>query len=176
MDVQQAKLVMGFRTGIPADGDTMALRLGTVILGGTPSSRLFKNVRERLSLCYYCAARCDWHKGVLMVDSGVQEDKAEQVRTEVLRQLEELQQGRFDPEELDIARRAMMDQFGSVSDSTGFLDSWYTDQLRTGRVMTPEEAEARVQEVTAAEIAQAMSGIRPELFYLLAGPEEVPNE
>lgn len=176
IDVQQAKLVMGFRTDVPADGDTMALRLGTVLLGGTPSSRLFQNVRERLSLCYYCAARCDWHKGVLMVDSGVQEDKAEQVRTEVLHQLAELQQGRFDPEELDIARRAMMDQFGSVSDSAGMLDSWYTDQLRTGRMVTPEEAEARVQEVTAEEIARAMSGIRPELFYLLTGPEEVSNE
>ncbi|MBQ9081898.1 MAG: insulinase family protein [Clostridia bacterium] len=174
-EAQQAKLVMGFRVQLPEDGNTMPLRLGTVLLGGTPSSRLFKNVRERLSLCYYCAARCDWNKGVLMVDSGVQEDKAAQVRAEVLHQLEELQQGRFDAEELEIARRAMIDQFGSVSDSVGMLDGWYTDQLRTGSIMTPEEAEARIQAVTAEDIAQALSGVRPELFYLLAGQEEVPN-
>lgn len=176
-DAQQAKLVLGFRSTMTDAEDTMALRLGTVVLGGTPSSRLFQNVRERLSLCYYCAARCDWHKGVMFIDSGVQEDKAEQAKEEILRQLKLLQNGEFDEEELNIARRAMLDQFGSVSDSTGFLDNWYTEQLRTGRIMTPEEAEARVQAVTAQEIAAALSTVKPELFYLLAGPvKEVDGE
>lgn len=171
-DAQQAKLVLGFRADPAAKVNDMAMRLGTVVLGGTPSSRLFQNVRERLSLCYYCAARCDWHKGVLLVDSGVQEDKAEEAKAEILRQLALLQTGDFAQEELDIARRAMIDQFGSVSDSTAFLDRWYTEQLRTGRILTPEEAVAQVQAVTAADIAAALSAVKPELYYLLAGPEQ----
>ena len=171
-DVQQAKMVLGFRSTMAEPQDMMALRLATVVLGGTPSSRLFQNVRERLSLCYYCAARCDWHKGVLMIDSGVQEDKAEEARTEILHQLTELQAGHFTEEELAIARRAMIDQFGTVSDSPAFLDNWYTEQLRSGEVLTPEQAEARVQAVTAEQVTAAIATVKPELFYLLAGADK----
>lgn len=176
VDVQQAKLVMGFRSTMAEPQDMTALRLATVLLGGTPSSRLFQNVRERLSLCYYCAARCDWHKGVLMIDSGVQEDKAEEAKAEILRQLNDLQNGRFTEEELDIARRAMIDQFGTVSDSPAFLDGWYTDQLRAGTVLTPEQAEARVRAVTAAEVTAAIATVKPELYYMLAGTAEKETE
>lgn len=168
-DAQQAKLVIGLRSTMAEPQDLMALRLGTVLLGGTPSSRLFQNVRERLSLCYYCAARCDWHKGVLFIDCGVQEEKAREARDEIFRQLTELQAGHFTEEELNIARRAMIDQFGTVSDSPALLDSWYTEQLRAGTMLTPAQAEERVRAVTSDQIQAALATIRPEILYVLAG-------
>ena len=68
MDVAQAKLVMGFRTGIAVPGgDVTAMRLMSALFGGTPHSKLFLNVREKLSLCYYCSSSYDRHKGKMCI-------------------------------------------------------------------------------------------------------------
>lgn len=72
MEVRGSKLVLGFRAGTAEpDGDVAAARLMNALLGGTPHSLLFRNVREKLSLCYYCASSYDRLKGILLVDSGV---------------------------------------------------------------------------------------------------------
>ena len=58
MDITQAKLVIGLRSGMThAEDDYFAFRVMTDIFGGGPYSRLFLNVREKMSLCYYCSAR-----------------------------------------------------------------------------------------------------------------------
>ena len=58
----------------------MAARLMNALLGGTPHSLLFRNVREKLSLCYYCASSYDRLKGLLLIDSGVEEQNAEKAK------------------------------------------------------------------------------------------------
>ena len=72
MEVAQSKLVLGFRTGKIQAEEKPAFKLMAAIFGGTPHSKLFLNVREKLSLCYYCAARCNINKGFLLVESGVE--------------------------------------------------------------------------------------------------------
>ena len=64
MDVSQAKMVIGMRTGMrDKNDDYVAYRVMTDIFGGGPYSRLFLNVREKMSLCYYCGARLLRDKG-----------------------------------------------------------------------------------------------------------------
>ena len=83
LEVAQSKLVMGFRTQIAAPQKEMsAVRLMTAMFGGTPHSKLFLNVREKLSLCYYCTARYNRHKGILLVESGVETKNIEAAKKE----------------------------------------------------------------------------------------------
>ena len=57
LDVTQGKLAMGFRTGVDVrDAAYPALTLVNAVYGGTTTSKLFMNVRERLSLCYYASS------------------------------------------------------------------------------------------------------------------------
>jgi len=85
MEVSQSKLVMGLRTG---EGSSMehanARRVFAALFGGTPFSKLFMNVREKLSLCYYCAARYDNATGILMVDSGVEAANKQKALEEIM--------------------------------------------------------------------------------------------
>lgn len=168
VDALQSKLVMGFRSTVRSPQNTMPLRLAVALYGGTATSRLFLNVRERLSLCYYCMARYDRRKGVMFVDSGVQGENAEQAQAEILRQLAELQAGRFEEHELTEARLSMLDQIGTVSDSPAYLDNWYAGQLNDP-LQTPEEAERALEAVTREEVIAALQTMKPELFYLLRG-------
>ncbi len=72
-DVSQAKLTLGLRTNISFSHPLYnASVLYSNILGGGASSKLFKNVREKASLCYYIFSRVEKYKGILLISSGIE--------------------------------------------------------------------------------------------------------
>ena len=115
MSVNQSKMVLGFGTGTGAGEETVpANRLMAAVLGGTPSSKLFVNVREKLSLCYYCAARYDTYKGLLIIDSGVENQNIEKAEKEILAQLDAVRQGDFTEEEYTSALLSLKNAYSGV--------------------------------------------------------------
>lgn len=120
MDVAQGKLVMGFRTGTATpDEEVPATRLMAALFGGTPNSKLFLNVREKLSLCYYCSASYNSMKGIMLVQSGVEVKNMERAKEEILRQLDEVKQGNFDESEVEAAKMSLCNSYRTLSDSLG---------------------------------------------------------
>jgi predicted Zn-dependent peptidase len=106
LDVTQGKLAMGFRTCIDAwDEDYPALMLLNAVYGGTTTSKLFLNVRERLSLCYYASSGLMKYKDVMLVSSGVEFSKVGQAQDEILAQLQACKDGGFTDDELEWAAR-----------------------------------------------------------------------
>ena len=90
MDVTQAKLAMGYRA---ASEDTPALLLANLIFGGYSNSKLFLNVREKLSLCYYASSTYVRSKGILTVSSGIEAANYDRAVAEIMAQLEEKYDG-----------------------------------------------------------------------------------
>lgn len=183
MAVNQSKLVMGFRVGIAEpDREVAAARLMNALLGGTPHSLLFRNVREKLSLCYYCASSYDRIKGVLLVDSGVEAAKAQEARAEILRQLDRLRQGDFTDEDLESARRSIVNQFLSVDDLQGNRSSWYLGQCHRGGetcpavFTTPEEAVGQLAQVTREDVRAAAEKVTLLCVYQLKAEEKEAEE
>jgi len=172
MEVNQSKLVMGFRyCGENLAGDIPALRLMNALLGGSPHSLLFRNVREKLSLCYYCASSFDRLKGVLLIDSGVEEDKAELAREEILRQLDAIRGGEFSDAELDAARLSAVNSFLSVDDNQDSLGYWYVGQCIDGRLTSPETAAEQIGGITREQVSGVAGMIIAGAVYMLAGQE-----
>ena len=170
MEVGQCKLVMGFRTGVAEpDGDVMAARLMNALLGGTPHSLLFRNVREKLSLCYYCASSYDRLKGLLLVDSGVEEQNTEKAKEEILRQLEAIRQGNFTQEDLESARLSACSSFAAVEDSQPSQAGWYLGQSLLPQVITPAQAAQEIAAVTRERVMAAAQRVTLGSVYLLAG-------
>ena len=171
--VAQSKLCMGFAAGLdPHSPELPAMRLMTALLGGTPTSKLFLNVREKRSLCYYCAARYDTLKGVLLVDSGVEHDKAEETKAAILEELEAVRRGDFTDEELEFARLSLQNSYRSVGDSAYGLDSFYLTQALLGIEETPEDQGAQIAAVTREEVCAAARRLTLDTVYLLTGSGE----
>lgn len=173
MDVAQSKLVMGFRSGVavPDDG-VMAMRLMSALFGGTPHSKLFLNVREKLSLCYYCSSSYDRHKGILMVQSGVEQKNIEKAREEILRQLQAVKDGDFSGEDLDAAKMSVANSFRTMSDYLGGLEFWYLGQAFEKNVLTPEQNAETVSKITKEQVIQAAQTVSLDTVYQLTGKEE----
>ena len=174
MPINQSKLVMGFRTECAEpDEDVTATRLMNAVLGGTPSSLLFRNVREKLSLCYYCSSSYDRMKGVLLVQSGVDEANAARAEEEILRQVEALKNGEFTADDLEAARRCVVQSFESVGDSQSGAAMWYITQTLLPRQSDPEEIRRMVEAVDRDAVIRAAKRLRCECVYLLAQEETV---
>jgi predicted Zn-dependent peptidase len=173
MDVAQAKLVIGFRAGTASpDEDVMATRLMTALYGGTPHSKLFLNVREKMSLCYYCSSQYDRYKGIIMVGSGVEQQNIEKARKEILHQLEEVQNGNFDDNDLESAKMSVANSFRSVADYLGGLEYWYLCQTLEGAMCTPEQSAENITKVTRQQVIDAAKKVTLDTVYTLTGQEE----
>lgn len=173
MEVAQSKLVMGFRTQIAApQKEIVAARLMTAMFGGTPHSKLFLNVREKMSLCYYCAARYNSNKGIMTVESGVETQNIEAAKNEILNQLEEMKRGNFTEEELQSAKLSICNSYRTIGDYLGSTESWYISQIFMPDTQTPEQAAEEISKVTREEIIAAAQKVTLDTIYRLVGTEE----
>lgn len=172
MPVTQAKLIMGFRAGTAAPENTDAVNLACVIWGGSPNAKLFANVREKMSLCYYCWSYIELKKGIIFVDSGIEEDNYDKARSEILHQLDELKKGNFTDDELRFAKLYLQNSLTQVSDSVYSLFAYYLIQAVAGKIRTPQQAVDAMKGVTREEIIKAANGIKLDTVYMLAGIKE----
>jgi predicted Zn-dependent peptidase len=170
MDVVQSKLVMGFRTACAEpEKEVPAMKLFNALFGGTPSSKLFLNVREKLSLCYYCSSSFNPIKGILLVQSGVETKNIDRAKQEILHQLKEVQNGNFDDDELSAAKLSLCNSYRTLSDSLDGLEAWYLSQTFHPQVKKPEEEAELVQSVTREQVVEAARKITLDTVYRLEG-------
>lgn len=174
MAVSQGKLVMGFRLGeCMEEPDLPSLYVFNALFGGGVTSKLFAEVRERLSLCYYAASLVDTHKGLLIADSGIDFDKFELVRDEILRQLDAIKNGDFTDSELTSARSCVASDLRSVAHSQGALEGFYLANAVDGVDCDPMALAELAENVTAQEVrAVAQSAVLDAVYFLRSNGEE----
>lgn len=177
MDVAQGKLVMEFTTNTGGSViSTAAFSVMCDLFGGGPYSLLFANVREKLSLCYYCAARSNRFKGIMTVDSGVEQQNAAAAEEEILRQLEVIKSGGFSDDDLAASKLGKADRIRTMFDSARETESFYMSQVFDDTSCTMEELLEAVSSVTREQIIEAAQNIKPALFYMLKPKEDGENE
>ena len=172
LDVTQGKLAMGFRTCIDAwDEDYPALMLLNAVYGGTTTSKLFLNVRERLSLCYYASSGLMKYKDVMLVSSGVEFSKVGQAQDEILAQLQACKDGGFTDDELEWARRSVVSTLMTTLDAQSRLEDYWLGQAAAGLTEAPDELAQRVERTTRAQVQAAAQKLTLDTVYFLKGKE-----
>ena len=174
MDVTQGKLAMGFRTGgvTMASGEFPALLVCNALYGGSANSKLFLNVREKLSLCYYASSMLDKVKGLMVVSSGVEFAQFDRAQEAILAQLDGVKQGNFTKEELTAAIRAVVNGLRGRQDSQGQMeDDRLTCLLFHPAAGEGEDLIAAVEAVTADQVVQAAQKLKLDTVYRLTGKE-----
>lgn len=177
MDVTQGKLAIGFRLGeCMEDPDMAALRVLNAVFGGGVSSKLFMNVREKLSLCYFAGSGIDLDKGILFVLSGIEVENYDTALAEIFRQLEAVKSGDITPDELSAAKASLVSDLHSVSDSAGTLEAFWLNQNLLGLDYGPDVMAALIEDVTQEDVIAAAADIQCDMVYFLKGTKEDENE
>lgn len=167
---KQGNLVMGFRTGtVLADGDYPRMALLSELYGGSATSMLFMNVREKMSLCYYCTAMPEAVKGVMFVRAGIENKNFAKARDAILEQLELLKKGVFTEDMLANAKLSLINAYREISDNPQSLQNWYIGRMLSGITQSPEEAIKVVRNITKEEIVATAAKITLDTVYFLEG-------
>lgn len=173
LDVAQGKLTMGFRTGgiTAASPQYPALVLCNALFGGTTTAKLFLNVREKLSLCYYASSALQKYKGTMVVSSGVECSNQKRAEDEILAQLEACRRGQLEDWEIAGARAYTASSLRSILDSQGRQEDWWLGQAVAGLGQSPEELAQAVERVSVEDAVEAAKALSLDTIYFLKGKE-----
>lgn len=170
---KQGNLVIGFRTGtVLQDGDYPCMALFNELLGGSATSMLFMNVREKRSLCYFCSSFVEAIKGVLFIRAGIDNANYQVARDEILRQISLLKLGKFTLDALNAAKMSLINAYREIDDQPQALQNWYIGRALSGIEQSPREAIEAVRAVTAEKIIEMASRITLDTVYFLEGIPE----
>jgi len=170
MEVSQGKLCMGFTTPITnRTADFPAMQMLNTIFGSGMTSKLFMNIREKMSLCYSIGSGYYGTKGIVTVSAGIDFDKEEVTRQEVLRQLKACQEGDITDGELTAARQAILSSLRSTHDSPGAIEGYYATAALSGMGMTPRQYMAAIEAVTKEQVVAAANSLQLHTTYFLKG-------
>ncbi len=174
LDVNQGKLAMGLRTGITADDpDYYSLLVGNSILGSGAHSKLFNNVREKMSLCYYAYSRLDKYNGLMLIGSGIEFENYQKTKDAVIDEINNVKNGNFTDEELAIAKEYIISTYRSYEDSPGYLADYYLACSFFDKLPSLAQACELVNAVSREGVLNAFSNVELDTVYFLNGKEPV---
>ena len=169
MDVNQCNMIMVFKSDCD---DYYALSMMNILFGDASFSKLFLNVREKLSLCYFCSSSLFFSKNAVLVGCGTDRDKVEQARDEILHQLDEMCRGNISDKEINDTFMSVSNTIRSAGDTLSSYSNWFFDRIFYDHPHDPAEYIEEFRKVTKERIVQAACSLKLDTFYCLAGKEE----
>ncbi len=173
MEVTQGKLSMGFTTGITTKDKLFpAMVVFNTLFGGDMTSKLFVNVREKQSLCYYISSALISTKGIMTLSCGIETKDYRKTVDEIMKQLSLCQQGQITEAELSAAKKAIASGLRSVEDSLASMEEITTLHVLGGICMDTAAYLQAILEVTAEDVAAVAQSIRLDTVFFLKGVQE----
>ncbi len=170
LPVPQSKLVLTLSSGADLRSDDIyTAMVYNEILGGSPTSKLFTNVREKKSLCYYCSSVLDFYKGYFSVASGIRLENRAETEAAILYEVEQMRAGHISALELENAKRYLASVYTSLYDSASSIESYFLSRGIYGVSVTPEETRAAIARVTREDVVRFSSRVTLSSVYFLAG-------
>ncbi|GAA0231825.1 EF-P 5-aminopentanol modification-associated protein YfmF [Metaclostridioides mangenotii] len=169
MDITQGKLVMGYRANVDyMDNDKYySLVVGNSVFGGGAHSKLFNNVREKESLCYYVYSSVEKYKSIMFVSSGIEAQNYEKAVKIIKEQLEDLKNGKITDQEISNSKSALINSAKSVTDNIGGMSEFSFAQSFAKTNSTVEDLIKSIEKVTVDDIVNAVKDIELDTVYFL---------
>ncbi len=173
MDVAQGKLALGFLTNIePGDEYSDALTVFNSVFGAGAHSKLFNNVREKLSLAYYASSMLEKQKGMLVVNAGIEFDNFRKAYDETLVQLEEIRSGNISEHEFVSSISSIVNTLNSYYDDQRAMAVYYLTEKIKGTNLSLDAYIENIKKVTPDEVAEVARKLQLDTVYFLKGKEE----
>ncbi len=171
-DVSQANLIIGLSSSYE---DLYTVKLLSAVLGGGTSSKLFVNVRENASLCYFAGSMFDMFRRAMFMYCGIDPKNAKTAEDALFYQLDLCKKGDITDEEIKNAKKSMIDDLITLEDSPFSLESFWLRASVTGDERSPLELASQIKEIDGAKLSEAAESMKLSIVYLLTGMEAAEN-
>jgi predicted Zn-dependent peptidase len=159
---EQVNLALGVRAYPVGHKDELALKILGIILGGSMSSRLFINLRERNGLAYYVRTQVENYTdtGYLATFAGVPKDKIEEAIKIIIEEYNKIKNEIVNEEELRRVKDMVKGRTVLGLESSDNLANWYAKQLTLrNKANTPEEYFKKIEKISAKDIQRVAKEI-----------------
>ena len=172
LDVTQGKLVIGYdveasKQEIEDEKFRYIGMLYNAILGGTATSKLFQNVREKASLAYTASSSFSYYTGNIFVNAGIEIDNFEKATEIIKEQIEDMKQGNFSEEDIENAKKTIVSNIAGISDEQDTEIIYFLGQELSGRNISLQQYAQFVQDVKKDEIEDFARKININTIYFL---------
>ena len=171
-DVTQGKLVIGY--DVEANKEEIENKkiryIGMVynaILGGTATSKLFRNVREKASLAYTANSSFSYYTGNIFISAGIEIDNFEKTTEIIKEQIEAMKQGLFSEEEIENAKKVIVSNIEEISDEQDTEIIYFLGQELSKNDVSLEQYAKFIKQVNREEIEDFAKKVKINTIYFL---------
>lgn len=171
MDVTQGKLIMGFCFPQTSNDYRCTAMVFNAIFGGSTTSKLFNNVREKLSLAYYANTRMSFSKGIIFARSGIEISKYDETKNEILNQLNAIKNGEITCEELENSKAHIINLYSALEDDPESTVSLVSGWITENETRSPDEIIKGIEKVTMEQVVDFAKNVVLKAIYFLKNKE-----
>ncbi len=170
--INQAKVNIGYLLPIRyQDNEFYEAAIFNIVFGGDVHSRLFLNVREKHSLCYYVRSQYEPFKGFIYVFAGIDKARVELALKVIDEQLADLKKNLISDEELMYSKQSYINSLKEVEDNQNRqLDAFYIKEVLN--LDNIDEMIPKVNAVTKEQVRNMARKLTKDTLYILT-PEEM---
>lgn len=167
LDIAQGKLVIGANIFNTNEKSKYIASVYNAILGGTATSKLFQNVREKASLAYTTNSSYVKNKNNIIIRAGIEISNYDKAVEIIKQQLEEMQNGNFTNDELNNAKTCIVSNIKFIPDEQDTSISYYFGQEMANSCVSVEEYQKSIEAVTRKEVEELAKNIKVDTIYFL---------
>lgn len=167
MEVTQGKLIIGLDINIEDEKQKYKVSVYNAILGGSATSKLFQEVREKASLAYSASSNFVRHKGNIMISCGIEIKNYEKALEIIRKQLEDMKQGNFTDEDLENSKKGIISGLKGIEDEQDTEITYYFGQELSGNDVSSEQYIGEIQRVSKEDVMDVANLVNINTIYFL---------
>lgn len=148
-----------------------------IILGNSPTSKLFQNIREKMSYAYTISSSINRLDGMFVISAGISSKNYESTKNEVMNQIKEMKQGLFNDKDINDAKEVILSIIEEINDNPWSIIDHYNNYLYFG-ADTIENQIQEINKIQKDDIVNVANKINIDTVFLLKEDEyeEIQNQ
>lgn len=167
MDINQGKLIIGLDVLKESDMDKYTTLVYNAILGGTPTSKMFQNVREKNSLAYTASSSFLSQKANVFIKCGIDIENYEKAIKIIKEQIEDMKKGNFTNKNIQEAKTNIISTINFIPEEQDTELMYYFSQELSGSENSLEEYINKINFISKEDIINLANRIQINTIYFL---------
>lgn len=167
----QSVISYGLRLADVNEMDFYAINVYNAILGGTPSSKLFQNFREKESLAYTVRSRYYRFKDIIIIYAGINKENFEKAKIVIEKQINDIKSGKITDEEFNASKQSLISDLKGWNDSKISLSKMLISNLIVNKTsnISIEDMVSNIEKITKDDVVYIAKKVEVEKIYFLGG-------
>ena len=167
MDVMQGKLVIGLNINIDNEKDKYIVLMYNNILGGSATSKMFQNIREKEHLAYVANSMYFRHKNAIFINCGIEIENYDKTLNLTKQQLDDMKKGNFTEEDINNSKKGIIATIKGIEDEQDTMITYCFGQELSQTEVTLEEYKDIIEGISKEQIVNIANRVDINTVYFL---------